>query len=65
MRRKERFHQSGDPPTVAVRVNGSLCTDGWRYDAPSNSVLLDEEGPCMPQPGDIIEIDYETLCLKS
>lgn len=63
---KVQFYLSrlADPPTVEVRVNGSLCTAGWRYDAPSNAVIFEEEGSCMPQPGDMIEIYYETLCLK-
>ncbi len=54
-----------DPATVSVQVNGSACTTGWRYDAPSNSVIFDLQGSCMPGPGDKIRIEYETLCLTS
>ncbi len=53
-----------DPGTVAVWVNNQSCTSGWTYDGLSNSVLFDENGPCMPQPGDEIKIHYKTLCLK-
>lgn len=63
---KVQFYLSrlADPPTVEVRVNDALCSTGWRYDAPSNSVIFEESGSCMPQPGDIIKIHYDTLCLK-
>jgi len=54
-----------DPATVTVQVAGQTCTAGWRYDAPSNSVVFDEKGPCMPQPGQKIRIEYDTLCLTS
>jgi hypothetical protein len=54
-----------DPSTVTVKVKGAACTTGWTYDAPSNSVLFEEKGACMPQPGDEIIIDYETICLTS
>jgi hypothetical protein len=54
-----------DPSTVTVKVNGTLCSSGYRYDAPSNSVIFDTAGSCMPGPGDKILIDYETLCLTS
>ncbi|HOU53095.1 MAG TPA: choice-of-anchor D domain-containing protein [Myxococcota bacterium] len=54
-----------DPATVTVQVAGQTCTAGWRYDAPSNSVVFDEQGPCMPQPGQKIRIEYDTLCLTS
>jgi hypothetical protein len=54
-----------DPPTIEVTVAGKSCTTGWRFDAPMNSVIFEDEGPCMPQPGDAIRIKYETICLKS
>ena len=54
-----------DPSTVTVKVNTTSCPSGWRYDAPSNSVIFDAKGTCMPGPGDKIFIDYETLCLTS
>ncbi len=49
--------------TIEVKVRGSVCTDGWSYDLPSNSIVFDETHACMPQPGDQIEIHYETLCI--
>jgi hypothetical protein len=55
-----------EPSTIEVRINGVLCTtDGganWTYDATSNSVIFAEAGGCMPQPDDMIEIYYETVC---
>ena len=55
-----------EPSTIEVRINGTLCsTDGganWTYDATSNSVIFIEDGGCMPQPDDMIEIYYETVC---
>lgn len=53
-----------DPGTVKVWVNNQSCTSGWTYDGLSNSVVFDEKGTCMPQPGDEIKIYYKTLCLK-
>ena len=52
-----------DPPTVKVWVNNDVCATGWTYDAPSNSIIFDENGSCMPQPGDEIKVYYKTLCL--
>jgi hypothetical protein len=55
-----------EPSTIEVRINGTLCATGgggnWTYDAASNSVIFIEDGGCMPQPGDEIEIYYETVC---
>ena len=57
-----------DPPTIEVRVSGVDCsaktggTTNWTYDAPSNSVVFNETGGCMPQPGEEIQIEYDTIC---
>ncbi|MEC9073487.1 MAG: hypothetical protein VX938_13935, partial [Myxococcota bacterium] len=57
-----------DPPTIAVSVNGSNCsaTSGgstnWTYDQASNSVVFSEVGGCMPQPGQTVIIEYDTIC---
>lgn len=53
-----------EPGTVKVWVNDKPCTSGWSYDGLSNSVVFDEKGACMPQPGDKIKVYYKTLCLK-
>jgi hypothetical protein len=55
--------QLADPATIHVSVDGVACTSGWKYNAPSNSVIFDSNGPCMPQPGDKITVTYSTLCL--
>jgi hypothetical protein len=64
---KSQFFLSrlADPATVSVQVNDKACTAGWRYDAPSNSIIFDLSGACMPGPGDTIRVAYETLCLTS
>lgn len=51
------------PNTVTVTVDGSACGLGWTFDVPSNSIIFDENGPCMPQPDQEIVVDYETLCI--
>lgn len=59
-----------DPATVKVSVDkqgdGQFvpCNDGWEFDAPSNSVIFDAEGGCVPQPQDHIKVSYKMLCLK-
>ncbi len=52
-----------DPATVKVSVEGQDCTDHWKYDAPSNSVIPDPTSSCMPQPGQSVVVTYNTLCL--
>jgi hypothetical protein len=54
--------RAGDPSTITVTVNGVRCTQGWLYDPPSNSVIFDEHGSCMPQEGDQIRIEYDAIC---
>ena len=57
-----------DPPTITVTVAGAPCSDSsggatnWSYDAGSNSVVFEENGGCMPTPGQEIVIEYDTLC---
>lgn len=54
--------RSGDPATIIVAVNGVICTGGWVYDPPSNSVIFEEGGPCMPQEGQQITVEYDAIC---
>jgi hypothetical protein len=54
-----------DAATVKVWVDDKACTAGWSYDAPSNSVIFQENGTCMPQPGQVVKIHYKTLCLTN
>lgn len=60
-----RLTRLADPATVEVKVNNVECTKGWRYDSPSNSIIFDVDGECMPEAGDKIWVHYETLCLTS
>ena len=48
--------------TIKVTVANKACTNGWKYDEPSNSVIFDEAGNCMPKEGEKIEIYYEVIC---
>jgi hypothetical protein len=50
--------------TVKVWVDGSECLFGWNYQEDSNSVIFDENGVCMPQEGQVIDIYYKMLCLQ-
>lgn len=62
---KQQFFLSAkaDPPTVKVWVSGTACTTGWKFDEPSNSVIFDLNGACMPQEGEEVKIYYKMLCL--
>lgn len=66
--RKQFFlSRLADPSTITVKVNNTACQSqggaAWRYDAPSNAVIFNEGGACMPQVGQSIEIRYASLCL--
>ena len=50
------------PDTIVVTVAGQQCSDGWSYDPNTNSILFDENHPCMPQEGQSIEVYYEVIC---
>ncbi|PKM07368.1 MAG: hypothetical protein CVV17_01805, partial [Gammaproteobacteria bacterium HGW-Gammaproteobacteria-7] len=67
LRRQFFLTRLADPTTLTVTVNGASCMGGggsnWTYDAPSNSVIFNESGGCMPQVGQHLTIHYETLCL--
>ena len=57
-----------DPPTITVTVAGVPCADSsggsanWAYEPGSNAVVFEENGGCMPTPGQKIVIEYDTLC---
>ncbi len=54
-----------DPSTVRVFLDDVECPDGWKFDAPSNSILFDPEGACVPQPNQRITVKYNELCLTT
>lgn len=56
--------QIANPATIGIWINDVACDSGWIHDAPSNSVVFDEIGSCMPAQGDEIKIDYDVLCLE-
>ncbi len=55
-----------DATTIQVTVAGAGCTSAnganWVYQDTSNSVIFSENGACMPQAGQQVEINYRTLC---
>ena len=52
--------------TLEVKVEGVPCDaasgDNWSYDPLGNSIVFNDSGACMPQPGEDIWIHYETVC---
>ncbi len=52
------------PGTVDVKIDGQPCNEGWEYQADVNAVKFDENGACMPQESQKIEIHYEVMCFK-
>lgn len=52
--------------TIRVTVAGTGCQGNngtnWLYDPNSNSVVFAENGGCMPQAGQAVEIYYRTVC---
>ncbi len=57
--------REAEPGTITVRVGGATvpqgATDGWTYDAASNSVAFHGNG--VPPDGASIEITYQVVCL--
>ncbi len=61
---KVQFFLSRPPivDTITVEVDGQNCTTGWSYDEAANAILFENPGPCMPQEGQEIVIDYDVFC---
>ena len=38
------------------------CVDGWMFSEPTNSIIFDPEGPCMPAGGEKIRVTYTSVC---
>ncbi|MCK8496699.1 choice-of-anchor D domain-containing protein [Myxococcus fulvus] len=57
---QDRFplSDSPEPGSVTVTVNGAPVTTGWRYDAPTNSVVFTN----VPAPGAKVSISYRRSC---
>jgi len=57
--------RNADPASIAVTVNGMNvprnATNGWTYDAASNSIEF--HGTAVPQPAQPIVVQYGSLCL--
>ena len=56
----------GSPGNIKVWLDSGggyvECTSGWNHDAPTNSVVFDPAGSCMPEAGDEIKIWYKMVC---
>lgn len=61
-----KYHLSRFPvaTTLKVTVNGAPCSSGWSFDAASVAVVFKPTSPCMPQPGDVVTIDYDAMCFQ-
>ncbi|MFH1530457.1 MAG: choice-of-anchor D domain-containing protein [Pseudomonadota bacterium] len=63
-----QFFLSAQADSTGVQVwvdSGSgyqECMSGWDYHPDSNSVIFDQNGPCMPQSGDEIQVHYQMAC---
>ncbi|MFY2564233.1 choice-of-anchor D domain-containing protein [Corallococcus terminator] len=57
---QDRFplSDSPEPGSVTVTVDGAPVTTGWRYDAPTNSVIFTN----VPAPGAKVAISYRRSC---
>jgi len=53
-----------DPATLTVQVAGKLCDAGWTLDTGTNRLVFDPDGPCMPEHGDEIVVDYDVYCYR-
>ncbi len=55
----DTFPLSNDPviDTIVVTLNGQTITEGWYYDAESNSVVF-TESEIIPTSGDLVDIQY-------
>ena len=60
----DRFYPSlpPDPDTLVVRVNGMECASGWFWNDVTQAVVFDENGGCMPDYGESIELEYDVVC---
>ena len=56
----------GSPGNIKVWIDTGAgfqeCAAGWEYNSETNSVVFDETGSCMPQPGNEIKIWYKMVC---
>jgi len=50
--------------TLQVSVDGEPCPDGWTWDAASNAIVFDPDGPCWPGPGADVEVEYDVACME-
>jgi len=61
---KERFYPTlpVDASTLVVRVAGEVCETGWTWNPATKAVVFDKEGPCFPDYGESVELEYDVLC---
>lgn len=53
-----------DPESLVLKVNGLVCEEGWILNAAANAITFDPDGPCMPEHGDEILVDYDVYCYQ-
>jgi len=54
--------QAAAPSSVSVAIDGEACGGGYTYVQATHQVVVEPEGPCMPGPGQTIEVSYATVC---
>ena len=61
---KDRFYPTlpPDPATIEVRVNGMVCESGWHWNDAVQAVVFEENGGCMPDYGEDVDIEYDVIC---
>lgn len=62
----DRFYPTlpPDPATITVSINGVECTSGWKWNASTGSVILEEDGACWADFGDQVDIEYDVACVS-
>ncbi|MCB9729254.1 MAG: choice-of-anchor D domain-containing protein [Deltaproteobacteria bacterium] len=50
------------PGTVAITVDGSPCTEGWKLSDSGRAVVFDPDAACLPDEGVDVLVEYELFC---
>ena len=51
-----------DPASIVVTVGDEPCTEGWTWDASTNTVVFDTSSPCFPGPEVTVVVNYDPVC---
>ncbi|MGM0575639.1 MAG: choice-of-anchor D domain-containing protein [Myxococcota bacterium] len=53
---------SARPASVEVSINGEPCEEGWKLADDGRGVEFEEDGSCLPDEGDSLDVTYELYC---